>query len=504
MVDALYLLLCAGASLARMVAAYIVSVATALVVGTAMARNRAVERALLPVLDVLQSIPILGFFPAALALFVRALPPGLGAEAAAVFLIFTSQVWNLIFGVYASIKSLERQLFEMTKVYGLGRAATFFYVCAPAAKSSLVANTLISWAGGWFFLTSSEIIALGAAEYRLTGIGTFIMEAFERGDASSFYAGVATLLAVILATYVLFLNPAGEEVLERKLLSVSATYAVMRGFIGEAWSALANALVSLERKLRLPSFAAKLAAFTVAALLVLAALREAPRARAFDASRLLTLLVGVAEQLPVSVARVAFIVALSAAISLAAAYVSYARAGGAALMTLAGEALASIPAVIWWPLLSSVALGSPYGPHVVAAIVMLQGALWYLYFNLLVYGLASLRRELDEMAKVYGIRGRWYLRAVFAPSLLPSLAAGALSAWGGAWNATIAAEYATFGDRVIDLGGVGALIAKEAEAGDTAGVTFTALLLSLIIVAVNKTLWRKVFQFVESRYGGVE
>ena len=200
----------------------------------------------------------------------------------------------------------------------------------------------------------------------------------------------------------------------------------------------------------------------------------------------------------------AFIVAVSAAISLAAAYISYTRAGAAALVALAGEVLASIPAVIWWPLLSAVALGSPLGPHIVATIVMTQGALWYLYFNLLVYGLASLRRDLDEMASLYRIRGWWYMRAIFTPSLLPSLAAGALSAWGGAWNATIAAEYATFGDRVIDLEGVGALMAKKAAAGDAIGVTVTALLLSFAIVAVNKTLWRKLFELVESRYGGAE
>jgi NitT/TauT family transport system permease protein len=504
MINVQYLLLCAGASLLRMVAAYFVSVATALVVGTAMARSRGVERVLLPLLDILQSIPILGFFPAALAFFVSALPPGLGAEAAAVFLIVTSQVWNLIFGVYASVKSLESQLFDMAKVYRLGRAATFFYVCAPASRNSLVANTLISWAGGWFFLTSSEIIALGSAEYRLTGIGTFIIESFERGDTLSFYAGVATLLGVILATYVFLLNPAGEEVLERELLSLHATYAAWRGFISTVWRALANALVSVEGKLRLPPLAAKLAAAAAVALLALAAIRGAPRAQPFDLSGLLPLLVEVAEQLPVSIARVAFVVSVSAVISLAAAYVSYTRAEVAALVALAGEALASIPALIWWPLLSAVALGSPLGPHIVAFIVLLQGALWYLYFNLLVYGLASLRRELDEMASLYRIRGWWYVRAVFAPSLLPSLAAGALSAWGGAWNATIAAEYATFGDRVIDLGGVGALMAKKAAAGDAIGVAVSALLLSLAIVAVNKTVWRKLFELVESRYGGTE
>jgi NitT/TauT family transport system permease protein len=261
--------------------------------------------------------------------------------------------------------------------------------------------------------------------------------------------------------------------------------------------------VSAERRLRAPPLAAKIAAAAAVAALALAALRGA-RWQPFDASGLLPLFVEVAEQLPVSLARVAFIVALSAALSLAAAYLSYTRAGAAALVALAGEVLASVPAVVWWPLLSALALGSPLGPHLVAAIVLLQGSLWYLYFNLIVYGLASLRRELDEMASVYRIRGWWYVRAVFAPSLLPSLTAGALSAWGGAWNATIAAEYATFGGRVIDLGGVGALMNKKAAAGDAAGVAATALLLSLVIVAVNKTLWRKLFQLVESRYGGGE
>ncbi|MCC6064824.1 MAG: ABC transporter permease subunit, partial [Thermofilum sp.] len=342
-----------------------------------------------------------------------------------------------------------------------------------------------------------------AAEYRLTGIGTFIMESFEKGDVEGFYAGVAALLAVILATYVLLLNPASEEVLGRKLPSVHATYAALHRLASAAWSALANALVSAERRLRAPPLAAKIAAAAAVAVLALAALRGA-RWQPFDASELLPLFVEVAEQLPVSLARVAFIVALSAALSLAAAYLSYTRAGAAALVTLAGEVLASIPAVVWWPLLSALALGSPLGPHLVAAIVLLQGSLWYLYFNLIIYGLASLRRELDEMASVYRIRGWWYVRAVFAPSLLPSLTAGALSAWGGAWNATIAAEYATFGDRVIDLGGVGALMSKKADAGDAAGVTASALLLSLVIVAVNKTLWRKLFQLVESRYGGGE
>ncbi|MEM1929954.1 MAG: ABC transporter permease subunit [Thermofilaceae archaeon] len=496
----LYLLLCAALSTFRMFLAYLISLLISLTVGVWMARSRGVERVLLPVLDVLQSVPILGFFPAALAFFVATLPPGLGQEAAAVFLIVTSQVWNMIFGVYTSVKSLEPGLFEMAKVYGLGRAATFFYIYVPAAKNSLIANSLVSWAGGWFFLTSSEVISMGEEEHRLLGLGTFIMEAFERGDTLSFQAGVATLIAVILATYLLLWNPACAGILGYQLPGVPAAYAVVRSAVSKLWTALSSAIMSLRVGVSLPRYAGlAVAAVLLALLLHAVAGASASSAPAHGVpSDVFDVVLG----FPVSLARVAAIVSLGVAISLLAAYAVYASAWTGQLVILAGEVLASIPAVIWWPLLAGIAVGSPLGPHIVSTIVFLQGSAWYLFFNLLIYGISSIRKELDEMAKVYRIRGWWFMRMIFAPMLMPSLAAGALSAWGGAWNSTIAAEYVELGDRVIDLGGAGAALCRAAYAGDYAGVALSALILSLVIVAVNKTFWRRVFEWVESRYGG--
>ncbi|MEM2824532.1 MAG: ABC transporter permease subunit [Thermofilaceae archaeon] len=497
----LYLLLCAALSTFRMFSAYLISLLISLTVGVWMARSRSIERVLMPVLDVLQSIPILGFFPAALAFFVATLPPGLGQEAAAVFLIVTSQVWNMIFGVYTSVKSLEPGLFEMAKVYGLGRAATFFYICVPAARNSLIANSLVSWAGGWFFLTSSEVISMGEEEeHRLLGLGTFIMEAFARGDALSFQAGVAMLIAVILATYLLLWNPACAGVLGYQLPGVPAAYIVVRSAVSKLWTALSSVIMSLRVGVRVPRYAGlAIAAALLALLLHAIAGASASSAPALIApSDVFDVMLGI----PVSLARVAAIVSLGVAISLLAAYAVYASMRAGQLVILAGEMLASIPAVIWWPLLAGIAVGSPLGPHIVSAIVFLQGSAWYLFFNLLIYGVSSIRRELDEMAKVYRIRGWWFMRMIFAPMLMPSLAAGALSAWGGAWNSTVAAEYVELGDRVIDLGGAGAALNRAAYAGDYIGVALSALILSLVIVAVNKTFWRRVFEWVESRYGG--
>lgn len=499
----LYLLLCAAASVLRMLAAYVLSILLALILGVAMARNRSVERLLLPILDILQSIPILGFFPAALVFFVTVLPAGIGVEAAAVFLIITSQVWNLIFGVYSSVKSLDPMLFDMSKVYRMGRATVFFYICVPASRNSLVANSLISWAGGWFFLTSSEIITMGTAEHRLLGLGTFIMEAFERGDSFSFYLGIASLLAVILATYILVWNPAGETVLEREIVSLRPVYGIVESFVGWAWGVVSNSMIRAEARIRLPSFARKVVTIALASIvyLIVSGLKQPP---SLDVGSVYGSLLEVAHELPLSLARVSAIVLISVILSLAATFVSYARKSIMAAVLLIGEVLASIPAVVWWPLLASIALGSPLGPYLVAAVVMLQGSLWYLYFNLIVYGLASLRKDLEEMSKVYRIRGLWYLRSVFIPSLLPSLASGALSAWGGAWNSTVAAEYVSFGERVIDIGGVGAVLNRKAAKGDALGVAMSALLLSLVITVFNKALWKRFFEFIERRYGGGE
>lgn len=498
----LYLLMCAAASTWRMLTAYVISVLIALVAGVTMARSKIVERVLLPILDVLQSIPILGFFPAALAVFVAALPPGIGQEAAAIFLIVTSQVWNLIFGVYTSVKSLERSIFDMARVCGLGRAATFFYICVPASRNSLVANSLISWAGGWFFLTSSEVISMGEAEYKLVGLGTYIMEAFERGDTLAFYAGVVTLLTIIMLTYILLWNPAGESVLERRLPAIDSVYNAVSGFVSRLWNALGDTLVSLSTKLRPPDLAWKLLGASLAALLMYALLLPLAGREEFSAPPLASIVAGVARELPLSLARVTAVVSFSTLVSLTAAYVSYRKEKGGLAIILVGEVLASIPAVIWWPLLAEVAVGSPLGPYVVAAVVFLQGSTWYLFFNLLIYGLASMRKEFEEMARVFRVRGPWYLRGIFVPFLMPSLVAGALSAWGGAWNSTIAAEYVELGDRTIDLGGVGALLMKLTTHGDHIGVVVSALVLSLAIVVVNKTFWKRLFEWVESRYGG--
>lgn len=489
-------------SLARMVAGYVASFLLAVTLGSWMARSRAVERVLLPVLDILQSIPILGFFPAALLFLSRLLPGVMGLELAAIFLLVTCLVWNMIFGVYTSIKALDPSILDMARVYRLGRAAQFFYVYVPASRNSLVANSLISWAGGWFFLTSAEVLSLGEAEYRLKGIGSFIIESFSRGDRENLYAGIAALMTIILATYILVWNPAATTVLNLQLPGLRNTFRYVSYLVSFIWKGVAWAALALEArtpKVAIPSLAKRLIAVLLAGAILVAVLRSYQPP---PAEGLLKILAEFPFELSISVARVAVVLLLSVALSLGVAYLAHRKPALGQTVGLAGELLASLPAVIWWPLLSWVALNFSWGPYAVMIVVFLQGAFWYLYFNLIVYGLASVRQDLLEIAAVYRLRGSVYFRYFFVPSLLPSLVAGALSAWGGAWNASIVAEYINVGDMVLDLRGVGSMMSKLAGQGDTVGLVLAALSLSLFIVLVNRTLWVRLYRFIEKRYGG--
>ncbi|MGB9785772.1 MAG: ABC transporter permease subunit [Infirmifilum uzonense] len=497
------LLAAATASLFRMLAAYVLSVLTALLIGSAMAKNKTVESILLPILDILQSIPILGFFPAALILFVTYFPERIGVELASVFLIWTSLVWNMIFGVYSSVKSLDPSYNDLVKAYNFGHAARFFFIYAPVSRRSLIANSLVSWAGGWFFLTSAEVVSLGSSEYRVTGLGSFIIEQFNSGNLLGFYLGVALLLLIITLTYFLIWNPAASKNLGLNLPSFTAVYDKIHDIVAATWGELGELSLVVEKRLKkFEKILGFLIRLSILVALVIFALNIIAGLGSIGLPNFLPKMLAVLYEIPITLSRIVFILLLSLSLSLLVAFISYRSVllGGA--LSIIGEILASIPAIIWWPLLAAIALRYSYGAYIVSLIVFLQGSFWYLYFNIIVYGLSSIRKDLEELSSVYKIRGVPFIRYVFVPSLLPSIATGALSAWGGAWNASVVAEYVVVGDHSIDIGGVGALLNRLAIQGDAEGLVVSALLLSSVIVLINKTLWSRFFKYIEGKYGG--
>ncbi|MEM2217728.1 MAG: ABC transporter permease subunit, partial [Thermofilaceae archaeon] len=383
MIPIFYLLECAAASIARMFTAYVASLVVALLIGVAMARSKLLEHFLLPVLDILQSIPILGFFPAALSFFVTMFPGSIGPEVAAIFLIMTSLLWNMIFGVYTSVKTMNPTFFDLADVFRFRASARFFHIYVPAASNALVANSLVSWSNGWFFLTSSELISLGTAEYRLKGLGTFVIEMYEAGDYASFYSGVAALLLVISATYFLIWNPAYTVASKRQLPGILATYSIATYVVNRLWMKLEDLTLSIEKYIRMPKTAAKALAAITFFIMAITLLARAASVKLLTLDKLTSNAIAILGVLPVSTLRVTFILLLSFILVVALAYVSHRHVVAGKGIVLIGEILASIPAVIWWPLLSAIAISHALGPYVVATVVMLQGSLWYLYFNVL-------------------------------------------------------------------------------------------------------------------------
>lgn len=495
-----------GLTLARMAAAYMLSLTTALALGILMGTSRKAEAVLNPVIDVLQSIPILGFFPAALLILVRLLPGEAGAELASVFLIFTSMVWNMIYGVYSSVKAIDPGVADMTRIYRIPALLKILKIYVPAAREALAANSAISWAGGWFFITSAEIISTGSEEIRLRGIGSFILEASSRGDAWAVGAGAASLLVVVVLGYLLIWNPMLSlrgEVFTLSLPSLRRPYgAAKRGF-QPLLSRVSAFFELIAIRARIPGRAVGiLVAGALAALLIISlapyagSLGDLPR----SIPRVGVLLTSALEGILISFLRIALVLGLCLAVSVLIAWEHVRRPLLVSRAAFLGEILASFPAILWWPLLLG-GVEKGLSPYVVLFLVLFQGSFWYLFYNILFYGIVSFKAQLLELSEVYGIRGGLFASKILLPSIYPSIASGLISASGGAWNATIVAEYFSTGSSTIDLGGIGALISSSADRGDLEALVVYTLILTIFVVTINKLVWSRIlFKKLGKRY----
>jgi NitT/TauT family transport system permease protein len=448
----LTVLLALLATYIRMGVALVVSVAVAYAVGYAMYRSRRVEAVALPILDVLQSVPILGFFPLALYVFVT-LFPVVGAELAAVFLIFTSMAWNLIFGVYQSFKTLPREYVEYARLY-LNERLSLSHVYIPAALRSVYYNVLISWANAFFFITASEVITLGT-EVKLFGIGSLVVSAFESNDYATAYVGIAVGVLANLALYVFVLRRLVEEVPQPPayLLEKFAIW-VKRGFyvvLGGVALLLASAIYyALQSPISAP---------------VLEDLW-----RGFVNSLLGS---------PYSFARVLAVLGISAALGLLTLAAVVKRPRLEVGMLIALSILSSVPAVFLYPLFATFVKG-----EALALVLLIPGSVVYTVFNLL-----AARRDVPlELVKAYRIGGAAYYLHVLIPASFPYLVTGLLTAWGGAWNATVVAEL------LADVAGLGSYMNSAAEGGDVAGLLASVLVMTSIVVAVNKTMWKRLYE----------
>jgi NitT/TauT family transport system permease protein len=510
----------AGYSLLRIAIAYFLSLAFTLVYGYVAAYNPRAERFMIPLLDVLQSIPVLSFLPGVMLAMV-ALFPGrqLGVELGAILLIFTGQVWNMAFSFYASLKSIPKDMREAATIYRFSWWQRFIQLELPFSAIGLVWNSMMSVAGGWFALMVCEMFVLGQRDFRLPGLGSYLQTAASAGDTTSILLGVATMVAVIVLLDQFIWRPVIAWAEKFKVEQVESTGAPRSWVLNLVQHS--TALSKIRQKTLQP----------LGERLLLHFARERPEERekwsvaTWRNWLLRALALAVLLGIGYAVVQVALILAglqkaelQEAAFGLGATFlrVNVALLIGALWTIPAGVAIgfnpklariaqplaqiaASVPATALLPviLLALIRLGGGLG--IASIVVLLLGTQWYVLFNVIA-GAMAIPTDLKECCSVFQMRGveRW--KKLILPGIFPYLVTGLVTASGGAWNVSIVAEYFHFKGHIYTTTGLGATISQATDSGDFHLLLAATMMMAATVVTINRLVWRKLYALAETRF----
>jgi len=505
-------------SLVRMIVAYVLSLVFAIGYGYFAAYNKRVEGPMLALLDILQSIPVLSFLPGVMLAMVSLFPSRqLGVEFGSILLIFTGQVWNMAFSFYASLKSLPRELMEASRVYRFGRVQRFLQLELPQGVIGLVWNSMVSVAGGWFFLMACEMFVLGKRDFRLPGLGSYLQSAASAGDSTAITWGIIAMIGVVILIDQLVWRPAIAWSEKFKLEQVDSS------------STHSSAVLNLLRKSPLLG---RLRAGITAPLMermYVSSARAQPETKAQPSNwrkalvvlggiiALLLILYGVFQGILLlkGITRDEVLVTLEsagatflrvvAALVIASAWTIPAGVAIGFNPRLAriaqpiAQVAASVPATALFPvlLLGLVSFGG--GLNTGSILLMLLGTQWYILFNVIA-GAIAIPSEFREVADIFrfGRVDRW--RTVILPAIFPYLITGLVTASGGAWNASIVAEYFHFKGQVLSTFGLGAEISSATDAGNFAVLLLSTIVMATLVVSVNRLVWRPLYRRAETRY----
>jgi NitT/TauT family transport system permease protein len=507
-------------STGRMAIAYLISLAFTLAYGYIAARNRTARMVMLPLLDILQSVPILSFLPVVLLSFTAILPQRFAVELAAVVLIVTSQAWNMTYSFYQSMTTIPEELREATKIFRLNSWLRFKTLEMPFAANSLIWNSIVSWAGGWFFLMASETFTVGARDFRLPGLGSYLQQAANQNNVPAILMGLLSLVLVIVLLDQLVWRPILVWADRFKVQMVSGDDAPESWFydlLSRSWIAQtftehisqplteridqmmvrrfkANPQTDESTRTR-PSIMAIVIALVIVAGLIYAAIQAIGLLSTLSWADYGHITEGVLATL-LRVA-IALIIALVWTIPVGVLIGSNRRA--AAILQPIVQVVASVPATALFPVIVLALINLTGSLNIPAILLMLLGTQWYVLFNVIA-GTSAIPQDLRYTTSLLQIKSwaRW--RTLILPSLFPYLITGMITAGGGAWNASIVAEYINFGGQTYTATGVGALIAEATARGNYALLLASTLALIITVVTINRTLWRRLYQIAEERF----
>jgi NitT/TauT family transport system permease protein len=510
-------------SLVRILVAYGISLVFALAYGYAAAKSKRAEIVLIPLLDILQSIPVLSFLPGVMLAMVALFPNRqLGVELGSIILIFTGQVWNIAFSFYSSLKTIPRDLREAAIIYRFSRWQRFMELDLPFSTIGLVWNSMMSVAGGWFFLMACEMFVLGDKDFRLPGLGSFLQTAASNGNTRALLWGLAMMVAVIVLMDQLIWRPviawADKFKFEQVESGGTAQNSILNfirkeSFLIRGYRRLLHPIVNW-LTLQFASGAKRAAAsfssaqskqprrwlgwiFAVAVGLCLlyAVYRCVGELASLNRHEYLLLLQSAA----LTFLRVNAALILGALWTIPVGVAIGFSPRFARLMQPLVQLAASIPATALFPVLLLVLIRLRGGVEIAAMALMLLGTQWYILFNVIA-GAMAIPTDLKEAAKVFRFSrlDRW--RRLILPGIFPYLVTGLVTASGGAWNASIIAEYFHFQGRIVEAPGLGSTISRASDAGHFQVLLAATLVMATIVVLINRVIWRRLYRLASTRF----
>ena len=508
----------AARSAMRMFIALIASTLFTFVYGYAAARSKRAERVLIPMLDILQSVPVLGFLSITvdgfIALFRGSL---LGLEAASIFAVFTSQAWNMTYSFYQSLQTLPRELDEMAAMYRLSAWERFTRLELPASMIGLVWNAMMSFGGGWFFLSASEAISVLNREYTLPGVGSYVAAAIEAQDSHAIGWAILTMILMIVVI---------DQLVWKPLVTIADKYKMELSAGEERRSWLVNA----GRSASLPQYVRRILGpvpeMLDRALASVTAVptrthRDAP-SRAVDlVYNIILMLVAVGTVAAVSqyvlskvgfgevlhVAKLGFVTGARVVVLLILSTLVWTPLAVAIgfsprltkIFQPVVQILASFPANFLFPFATLAFIKTGVSLNWGSILLMALGAQWYILFNV-IGGAQSVPNDLREMAASFGLRGSRAWRTLIGPGIFGTWVTGAITASGGAWNASIVSELVSWGDTHLRAYGLGAYIEEATRKGDWPRIVLGVAMMSIYVVGLNRAVWRPLYSLAENKY----
>jgi NitT/TauT family transport system permease protein len=507
-------------SLLRMFIGLVLAVTFTFVYATAAARLRRAQKVLVPLLDILQSVPVLGFLTVTVTAFINLFPgSSLGLECASIFAIFTSMAWNLTFAFYHSLISQPRDLDEAARVLRLTKWQRFWRLDVPGGMIPLVWNGMMSFGGAWFFLAASESISVLRHTYALPGIGSYVAAAVEQGSLGDVAIAIGVMITMVVGVNVLFWRPLTAWA-ERFRMEESGSAERPRSMVldllrrsavpdliarpvrpvGRLLDRATRPFGLAEHRLADPAARRRTGDLVFAGVVGAAVAFGAFRALAYvhrqtglGAFGHVFLLGGV------TFGRVVVLLVAATLVWVPVGVWIGMNPRVARFAQPVVQVLASFPANFLFPFATALFIASGIGLDYGGILLMALGAQWYILFNVIA-GASAIPSDLREAMRSMGVRRSLRWKKFILPAVFPAYVTGGITAAGGAWNASIVAEVVTYGHHHLVATGLGAYIAQAASTGNLAQVLTGVVVMSVYVVGLNRLLWRRLYTLAETRY----